>query len=198
MLITGYGHGPVVAGEALVGQPGFWSCHLLGLCADGACGGRAEPEWFGGDGADVDALSEVLFDPERWPVFRVLTGGQGSEGGVVVVYRNLGDEFGVDYLRAGSASCGEVRLSWSELTRLADGPAFGGDGVREWAERFLLLLPCLGGVWEEEAVRGRTAAALRGVGVPEATVEVAAAHLLGHLERRASHDPGWRSPLGGR
>lgn len=187
----------MVAGEALVGRPGFWSCHLLGLCADGACGGCADPAWFGEDGADADALAEVFFDPERWPVFRVLVGGQGSRGGVVVLYRNLGGEFGVNYLRADSASPGEVRLSWSELTRLADGPAFGGDGVRGGAERFLLLLPCLGGAWEEEAVRGRVVAALRAVGAPEGTVEAAADHLLGHLERRPWHDPGGDSPLSG-
>ncbi|RFC77788.1 hypothetical protein DXZ75_08055 [Streptomyces sp. AcE210] len=32
---------------------------------------RPAPERFGDDGADADALSETLFDPERRPVFRV-------------------------------------------------------------------------------------------------------------------------------
>ncbi|MFH9608395.1 hypothetical protein [Streptomyces sp. NPDC017448] len=194
--MTVYGPGPMAAGEALVGRPGFWSCHLLGLCGDGACGERADPAWFGDDGADVDALAETLFDPERWPVFRVPGGGRRSGGGVVVIYRNLGDGTAVDYLR-GEAPHGEVRLSWGELVGAADSSGSADDGVREGAERFLLLLPCLGGMWDEEAVRERTVAALVAVGAPESTVERAAGHLIGHLERRPSHAADWDSPLSG-
>lgn len=84
--------GPWVAGEPLTARPGFWSHHLLGLCGGDA---RGEPEWFGDDGADVDALSEVLMDPEGWPVFRVpLANGHG----IAVVYRNLVGDDGIDYL----------------------------------------------------------------------------------------------------
>ncbi|MFE6759233.1 hypothetical protein ACFVDQ_37545 [Streptomyces sp. NPDC057684] len=68
MLIKGY-DGPLVAGESLLARPGFWSNHLMPLCSDGAGAERPAPEWFGDDGADTDALSETLFDPERWPVF---------------------------------------------------------------------------------------------------------------------------------
>ncbi|MGW4357419.1 hypothetical protein [Streptomyces sp. b94] len=213
MVITGYGDGPTVVGEALVGRAGFWGCHLLGLCAEGACDERAEPAWFGGDGADADALAEVLFDPERWPVFRVPVEGAAPGGGVAVVYRNLDGDGGVEYRRTGGVTgavtgavtggatgggTGDVRLSWGELVAVADGPGGGGDGVSDRDERFLLLLPCLRGTWEEAVARERVVAALVAVGAPEDTVERAAGHLLGHLERRAVHEPGWKSPLSGR
>ncbi|MFB7225569.1 hypothetical protein [Streptomyces sp. NPDC056227] len=65
MLIKGYDDGPLVAGESLLARPGFWSNYLLVMCNDGACAERSAPEWFGDDGADDDAMSEVLFDPDR-------------------------------------------------------------------------------------------------------------------------------------
>ncbi|MEU4919170.1 hypothetical protein AB0G29_07325 [Streptomyces parvus] len=203
MLIEGYGHGPVVAGESLVGRRGFWANHLLAMCGDGTCAERAVPEWFGGDGADADALAEVLFDPEQWPVFRVLVPDGHSVPGLVVVYRNLGDEFGVDYLPgapgtgAGLSSGPVPGLSWQELTRVADCPEPPAEGVQDRSGRFLLLLPLLSGEWPDEAVRERIVAALVAVGAPGDSVGRAAGHLLGHLERRALHDSGWGSPLSG-
>ncbi|MCC8480763.1 hypothetical protein LMJ41_23195 [Streptomyces globisporus] len=201
MLIEGYGHGPVVAGEPLMGRRGFWANHLLALCGDGTCAGRAGPEWFGGDGGDADALAEVLLNPEQWPVFRVLVPDGHLACGVVVVYRNLVDEFGVDYLPGGPGaglSSGLVSgLSWRELTRVADCPEPPADGVQGVSGRFLLLLPLLSGEWPDEVVRERIVAALVAVGAPEGTVGRAAGHLLGHLERRALHDSGWGSPLSG-
>ncbi|MGW6464052.1 hypothetical protein [Streptomyces rubiginosohelvolus] len=201
MLIEGYGHGPVVAGESLVERRGFWANHLLAMCGDGTCAERAVPEWFGGDGADADALAEVLFDPEHWPVFRVLVPDGHSVPGVVVVYRNLVDEFGVDHLHGGQdTGAGLSRLSglsWQDLNRVADCPEPPAEGVQDVSGRFLLLLPLLSGEWSDEVVRERTVAALVAVGAPEGTVGRAAGHLLGHLERRAVHDSGWGSPLSG-
>ncbi|MEV8005324.1 hypothetical protein AB0P10_21940 [Streptomyces parvus] len=205
MLIEGYGHGPVVAGESLLGRRGFWTNHLLALCGDGTCAGRADPEWFGGDGGDADALAELLFDPEQWPVFRVLVPDGHPASGVVVVYRNLVDEFGVDYLPGGPTTGTGTGfspalvsgLSWRELVRVADCPEPPADGVQEASGRFLLLLPLLSGEWSDEVVRERIIADLVAVGAPECTVGRAAGHLLGHLERRALHDAGWGSPLSG-
>lgn len=195
MLIKGYGHGPVVAGESLVERRGFWANHLLTMCGDGACAERADPEWFGGDGADVDALAEILFGPGNWPVFRVSVPDGQPCPGVVVVYRNLVDEFGVDYLVGGRDM--SSRLSWHELVRVADCPEPSAECVQDVSGRFLLLLPLLGGAWSEEVVRERIVADLVAVGAPEDTVGRAAGHLLGHLERRALHDSAWGSPLSG-
>ncbi|MFF4426318.1 hypothetical protein ACFY04_37070 [Streptomyces sp. NPDC001549] len=67
------------------------------MCSDGACTERPAPEWFGDDGADADAVSEVLLDPEHSPAFRVPTeGGPGA----VVIYRNLVGDDGTDHLLA--------------------------------------------------------------------------------------------------
>ncbi|MCT6775615.1 hypothetical protein LXH09_03040 [Streptomyces sp. CS7] len=199
MLIEGYGHGPVVAGESLVGRRGFWANHLLAMCGDGTCAERAVPEWFGGDGADADALAEVLFDPEQWPVFRVLVPDGHPVSGVVVVYRNLVDEFGVDHLPGGPGTgAGLISgLSWQQLIRVAECTEPSAEGVQDVSGRLLLLLPLLSGEWSGDLVRERIVAALVAVGAPEYTVGRAAGHLLRHLERRALHDSGWGSPLSG-
>ncbi len=180
-----------------MGRRGFWANHLLAMCGDGTCAEWAVPEWFGGDGADADALAEVLFDSEQWPVFRVLVPDGHQVSGVVVVYRNFADEFGVDYLLGGQDRCLVAGLSWQELIRVADCSEPPADGVQDVSGRFLLLLPLLSGEWSGDVVRERIAAALVAVGAPEGTVGRAAGHLLGHLERRAVHDSGWSSPLSG-
>lgn len=95
MLIMGYDGGPLVAGESLLARPGFWSNYLMAMSGGGSSAAHADPECFGDDGADTDALSEVLLDPERWPVFRV----PAEDGpGAVVIYRNLIGDYGIDYL----------------------------------------------------------------------------------------------------
>ncbi|MFJ3766231.1 hypothetical protein ACWEPZ_15125 [Streptomyces sp. NPDC004288] len=206
MLIKGYDVGPLVAGESLLARPGFWSNYLLSMCSDGGCAERPVPEWFGEDGADVDALSEVLFDPEGWPVFRV----PAEDGpGAVVIYRNLDGDYGTDYLLTRSGrSCVEqiaswdgdfsgTGLTWRELIRIADSPSFAADGVHDTAVRFLLLLPLLSDPDVPESASARIAAALAVAGAPRDTASIAAEHLLAHLTRRSRHDSSWASPLSG-
>ncbi|MFD9607923.1 hypothetical protein ACFWWS_00990 [Streptomyces sp. NPDC059083] len=206
MLIKGYDVGPLVAGESLLARPGFWSNYLLSMCSDGGCAERPVPEWFGEDGADVDALSEVLFDPEGWPVFRV----PAEDGpGAVVIYRNLDGDYGTDYLLTRSGrSCAEqiaswdgdfsgTGLTWRELIRIADSPSFAADGVHDTAVRFLLLLPLLSDPDVPESASARIAAALAVAGAPGDTASIAAEHLLAHLTRRSRHDSSWASPLSG-
>lgn len=203
MLIEGYDVGPLVAGESLLARPGFWANYLLAICSDG---GRPVPEWFGEDGADVDALSEVLFDPERWPVFRV----PAEDGrGVVVIYRNLDGDYGADYLFTHPGiSCVELiaswdgdfsgtGLTWCELIRIADSPSFAAEGVQDTAIRCLLLLPLLTDPDVPATASARLLAALVAVGAPQDTASIAAEHLLAHLTRRPRHDPTWASPLSG-
>ncbi|MEU7036385.1 hypothetical protein ABZ958_22245 [Streptomyces sp. NPDC046237] len=209
MLIEGYDHGPLEAGEPLVARPGFWSNYLSEICVGGTGGagtGHPLPEWFGEDGADVDALSEVLFDPERLPVFRV-PGADGS--GVVVVLRNLPGDYGIDFvLTRPVEDCvqqtatweGELsgaELTWPELVRIADSPAADAEGVDDPAARLLLLLPLLNGLDMPEGASGRLSAALTSVGVTQDLALSTAERLLTGLTGKAWHDPAWGSPLSG-
>lgn len=202
--IQGYDDGPLVAGEPLLGRPGFWSNHLMAMCADGTCGGRPAPEWFGDDGADADAMSESLFDPERWPAFRV----PAAEGpGVVVIYRNLVGDYGIDYLLTppgrsyaqqipkGEGHLSGSGLAWQELVRVADTPSCANDGVHDAAARLLLVLPLFNDLDIPSAALARISAALTAVGAPPDTAKETAQHLIDHLARRTSHDPRWGSPL---
>lgn len=147
MLITGYDVGPLVPGEPLLLHPGFWSNYLLAMCSDGGCAERPVPEWFGEDGADADALSEVLLDPEHWPVFRM----PAEDGpGAVVIYRNLDGDYGTDYLlthpdrsyaqqiASWDGDFSGTGLTWHELIRIADSPFLTDEGVQDTATRFLL------------------------------------------------------------
>lgn len=206
MLIKGYDVGPLVPGESLLAHSGFWSNYLLAMCSDGGCAERPVPEWFGEDGADVDALSEVLFDPERWPVFRV----PAEDGpGAVVIYRNLDGDYGTDYLLTHPGrSYGEqiaswdgdfsgTGLTWRELIRIADSPSFAAEGVQDTAIRFLLLLPLLTDPDVPETASARLMAALVVVGAPQDTAPITAEHLMAHLTTRSRHDPTWASPLSG-
>ncbi|MFF9070130.1 hypothetical protein ACF09E_32765 [Streptomyces sp. NPDC014891] len=206
MLIKGYDVGPLVPGESLLVHPGFWSNYLLAMCSDGGCAERSVPEWFGEDGADVDAVSEVLFDPERWPAFRVPAKDSPE---AVVIYRNLDGDYGTDYLLTHPGrSCAEqiaswdgdfsgTGLSWHELIRIADSPSRADEGVQDTAPRFLLLLPLLTDPDVPETASVRLIAALTAVGAPQDTASLAAEHLLAHLTRRSGHDPAWTSPLSG-
>ncbi|MFF5507108.1 hypothetical protein ACFY4Q_03015 [[Kitasatospora] papulosa] len=206
MLIKGYDVGPLVAGESLLGRPGFWSNYLLAMCSDGGCAERPVPEWFGEDGADADALSEVLFDPERWPVFRVPA---DDRPGAVVIYRNLYGDYGTDYLlylpgrsrveriASWDGDFSGTGLTWRELIRITDSPSLAAEGVQATAIRCLLLLPLLTDPDVPESASARLIAALAVVGAPQDTASITAEHLLAHLARRSRHNPTWASPLSG-
>ncbi|WP_406858787.1 hypothetical protein ABZO31_00440 [Streptomyces sp. HUAS MG47] len=166
------------AGESLLVHPGFWSNYLLAMCSDGGCAERPVPEWFGEDGADVDALSEVLFNPDHWPVFRV----PADDGpGAVVIYRNLDGDYGTDYLitHPGRSHAEQIAswdgdfsgagLTWSELTQIADNPSLADEGVQDAATRLLLLLPLLTDLDVQETASARLIAALTATGTPQDT-----------------------------
>ncbi|MGW7319292.1 hypothetical protein [Streptomyces sp. NPDC054854] len=206
MLINGYDDGPLVAGESLLAHRGFWSNYLLVICADEACAEQPTPEWFGDDGADTDALSEVLFDTECWPTFRVPDeGGHGA----VVIYRNLADDYGTDYLlthpdggRAQQIASWEAEfsgrgLTWYELVHIAESPSAACEGVQDTAARLLLLLPLLTDPDLPNEVPAKLTVALTAVGAPQDTASATAEHLLAHLEKRSVHDATWKSPLSG-
>ncbi|MFB7293796.1 hypothetical protein [Actinacidiphila glaucinigra] len=213
MLIKGYDHGPLTAGETLTDRPGFWANHLLGWCQAGPDGARPEPEWFGDDGADTDALAEVLYDGRAWPVLRVPFGGGHC---AAAVFRNLDGDPGLDFLlthpgwtRAETLlsydgdRCGPG-LRWRQLLHVAAsvpdaGPGHGPDeGLSDPAARLLLLLPLLtdGPRHAAEAVP-RIASALTAVGAPGETAALAARCLIGGTQDGIWHEPTWRSPLSG-
>ncbi|MET9403140.1 hypothetical protein [Kitasatospora sp. NPDC002965] len=206
MLIKGYDVGPLASGEPLLFHPGFWSNYLLAMCSAGGCAERPVPEWFGEDGADVDGLSEVLFDPEHWPVFRM----PAEDGpGVVVIYRNLEGDYGTDYLlthpgrgyveqlASWDGEFSGTGLTWQELIRIADSPSLADEGVQDAASRFLLLFPLLTDLDVPEGASARLIAVLTAIGAPQDTSSLAAEHLLAHLTRRSRHDPAWTSHLSG-
>ncbi|WP_406212089.1 hypothetical protein [Streptomyces canus] len=206
MLIKGYDDGPLVAGESLLARLGFWSNYLPMMCSDGACVERPAPEWFGDDGADVDAMSEILFDPEHWPAFRV----PAEDGpGAVVIYRNLVGDYGTAYLlthpdrsyaqqiASWEGDFSGIGLTWHELVRIADNPSAAAEGVHATAARLLLVLPLLTDRDLPDVTPARLTAALTSVGAPQDTASTTAEHLLAHLERRSRHDPTWESPLRG-
>ncbi|MGW2554238.1 hypothetical protein [Streptomyces sp. NPDC001635] len=203
MLIEGYNGGPLVAGDPLVDRPGFWSNHLWGPCCRDA---GAEPEWFGDDGADVDAMSDLLMDPERWPVFRMPVEG-GYEA--VVVYRNLVGDYGVDYLFTHPSWSGARQiagwdgdlhgdtLTWRDLIRIVDSPSSAAEGIEDPAARLLLLLPLLTEHAPSDGAAATLTAALVAVGVSQDIAPTTAQHLLEHSAGSVWHESTWGSPFSG-
>jgi hypothetical protein len=73
----------------------------------------------------------------------------------VVIYRNLDDDYGTDYLitHPGRSHAEQIAswdgnfsgtgLTWPELTQIADNPSLADEGVQDTAPRLLLLLPLL-------------------------------------------------------
>lgn len=151
MLIKGFENAPLTEGEDLLALPGFWAAYLMWLS-------RTEeydpvPEWFGVDGADVDAACDALSDEDRWPVFRIPFAGDHT---AVVLGYNLPDDPGTEYFithpewgrhghlaTVGGHQAGPG-LSWRELTHIARTPDLNAPGVHAEYARLLLLLPALG------------------------------------------------------
>jgi hypothetical protein len=187
MLIKGYEYGPLVPGEGLLDRPGFWANHLLGLCSFDSDGPRPAPEWFGDDGADTDAMSEALMDDQQWPVFRIPFDGSHS---ILVVYRNLVGDYGVDYLlnhpdwtrsKALASFDGDWSgpgLSWRDLVQISDTPDSDTIGIHDPASRLLLLLPVLRADKLPSGATARVGTALSAVGVPRGTALDVAERLL--------------------
>ncbi|WP_208615454.1 hypothetical protein [Streptomyces rubellomurinus] len=206
MLIKGYDYGPLVAGERLLQCAGFWSSHLLAMCRFTPGETRPAPEWFGDDGADTDALAEVLLDDQAWPAFRIpFKGGHSA----VVVYRNLIGDFGVDYLLTQpvwprkedlSSYDGDwygPGLSWRDIAHIAEAPNPTEPGVHDTAARLLLLLPLLADDELPPEAPAWVNAALTVIGAPEDSAQDTADHLLRNRRPAARRRGGVDSPLSG-
>lgn len=206
MLIKGYEYGPLVPGEVLLDRRGLWANHLLGLCGPDSEGSRPGPEWFGDDDADTDAMSEVLMDDQRWPVFRIPFDGGHS---ILVVYRNLVGDYGVDYLLnhpdwtrpetlAGfDGDWSGPGLSWRDLVQISDTPDPDSLGVHDPASRLLLLLPALRTGELPSGAEVRVGAALSAVGIPRSTALEVAKRLLEGRKPTSERADASASPLSG-
>ncbi|MFJ8476932.1 hypothetical protein [Kitasatospora sp. NPDC094011] len=201
MLIKGHDDGP------LVERAGFWSHHPLAMCRFAPDDARPVPEWFGDDGADTDALSEVLLDDRAWPVFRIPFHGGHS---VVLVHRNLIGDYGTDYLlthgdwpRAEqlAGSDGDCwygpGLSWHDLVHIAGTPDPTAPGVHDTPARLLLLLPLLTEDVLPPEAPAVVSAALTANGAPGDSARDTADHLLRNRRPAAGHPGGTDSPLSG-
>jgi hypothetical protein len=176
----------LVDGWDLVTGPAFWAAHLLRQ-------GYDEDVILPGFGVEEPAAQEVfdrLAEADRWPAFRIEVDPQRS---LVVVYRNLAEDAGVDYLleSAGrdavllSALEGSFRgpgISWLEILRVSR--RSGADGID--GRKLLLLWP----------MSGDTAAVPNaGPVVAEALREVGAAGDLDELTELLVEDhPMWDLP----
>ncbi|MET9612851.1 hypothetical protein [Kitasatospora indigofera] len=206
MLIKGYDLGPLVAGEWLLDRAGFWAGHLLAVCRFTPGEARPVPEWFGDDGADTDALSEVLLDDQAWPAIRLPCQGGHS---AVVVHRNLIGDYGIDYLLTRpdrprpeelSSFDGDWSgpgLSWRDLVHIAGTPDLSAPGVHDGAARLLLLLPLLADDALPPEASARVNAALTAVGAPGESAQHTADHLLRNRRPAMSGHGCADSPLSG-
>ncbi|MCZ7427799.1 MULTISPECIES: hypothetical protein [Micromonospora] len=134
----------VHAADGVVGYPAFW-LHFL----SGPLGAHRESEAaFGVQAADYDAMCDVLNDPERWPAVSVRLDG---EVWLRIVYRNLEDEAGLDFVEDRPGRPAKVvasveghgftsAMTWAELLAAAALP----DERLTWAQRLILMLPMLG------------------------------------------------------
>lgn len=163
LKIPGYADGPLIDGSSFLDEPLFWPNHL----GSSLRGEEAQAIAFG---PDWDAAKEVyrqVSDEGQWPAFSVglLTGHV-----IHVVYRNMADDMGTDYLvhhpewddtAALAVDDGHFMgpgLSWRELVAVADQP--GSDGVTDPDARLLLLFPMLGDADVPEDAATRLASAL--------------------------------------
>ncbi|MEV1319506.1 hypothetical protein AB0J14_25900 [Micromonospora arborensis] len=150
MKIPGYEDFPLIDGTPFLAEPIFWPTYLCDTLA--SSDPSVVTEAFEVDESACLSYFSLLTDADRWPVFPI-----GLRGGheVDVVYRNLTDDLGTEYILCRSngehpidlANAGghEFRpgLSWPELIAVASwsGAPYG---VTVPQQRLLLLLPAFG------------------------------------------------------
>ncbi|MEV6019217.1 MULTISPECIES: hypothetical protein [unclassified Streptomyces] len=177
-----YASSPVVDGQSLLDEPGFWPAYLADL-AEGFT-----PEDFGSDAGDADAMLDRLHDPSAWPMFTVPLDG----GFTIIVHFNSGEEFTTtdcflthpdwrqdlvlssdDQDRVGPGLC------WPELAAVLEAP-MDAAGVLDSHARLFLLLPVLGDAAVPEEAVTVVVEALVAQGAPEASQALAGRLLRGH------------------
>ncbi|MEU6749014.1 hypothetical protein ABZ914_22580 [Spirillospora sp. NPDC046719] len=150
VLIDGYENAPLVDGTALLTERLFWPTYLAAWTdlEDDTVIDAA----FSVERDELEAFYGQLTALERWPVLAVplRAGAQ-----IVVIFRNLEDDTGVDLLLQTPDSKGVMKwarldghflvpgLSWPELAEISSRPG-SRYGVTESHARMLLLLPFTG------------------------------------------------------
>ncbi|WP_254898172.1 hypothetical protein [Kitasatospora sp. NA04385] len=180
--IPGYDSGPLAHLPELLDEPRFWLGHLYS-CVQSE---EAEELLFGADYDAAEDFHRRLSGRADWPVFTVPV----TAGRLHVVYRNLEEDTGTDYLlhhpgwdRAELLAQDDGHfmgpgLSWPELTAAADNGLAGGSTTDPDA-RLLLLLPAFGDTALPAAAAERLAEALRNRTAVEDPEQLAAALLEG-------------------
>ncbi|MGW2376711.1 hypothetical protein [Kitasatospora sp. NPDC001683] len=180
--IPGFEDEEVLLGESLADEPAFWLAHLLLVAGHDV----AEPEAYGVPQEAYEALLERLFDTEAPTLLLRVPFRHGHTA--CVIYQNFEDENDTDFVvhhpdwgrlgflgQFGPHGSGPG-LSWPELVNLADSQGDPvAEGLRDRAQRFLLLLPALGDAETPlEEAQQAVAEALAAVGLrPDAVGELA-------------------------
>ncbi|MFG2910248.1 hypothetical protein ACGF13_35015 [Kitasatospora sp. NPDC048286] len=179
--IPGYESGRLAHRPELLEDPLFWPGHLYS-CAQGE---ETEKLLFGADYEAALDFHHRMLERRDWPVFTVPVNA-GCR--LHIVYRNLEDDAGTDYLlhhpgwdRAELLASDDGHfmgpaLSWPELTAAADNGPEGGSTIDPHA-RLLLLLPAFGDAAVPATAVERLAAALRARTAVEHPERLAAALL---------------------
>lgn len=173
------GPGLAFDGAELLDLRGFWPVHFIGILEADLDEDLAR--LFGVEVDVIRAAYRRLTDPAAWPVFFVDLGGDAR---LAVVYRNVAEDEGVDYLllpRAGQDSMNIATLegmldgpgiSWPELVAVSDRQPT----TVARARTLLLLAPMLGdAAAESRTATDRIADALRTVGIAGQVGEIAKA-----------------------
>ncbi|MFI9318688.1 hypothetical protein ACIGXI_02710 [Kitasatospora aureofaciens] len=190
--LPGFEDEELLPGEALATEPAFWLAHLV-LITDHQA---EDPEVYGVAPDAYRAMLERLFGAEAPTLLLRVPFRHGHTA--CVIYQNFEDECDTDFLvhhpawgrfgflgQFGPHGSGPG-LSWPELVSLVRSEADpDAEGLRDHAQRLLLLLPALGDADTPlEEARRTVAGALAAVGFrPDVVVEFAA-QLLGEPERK--------------
>ncbi|MFB7112160.1 hypothetical protein [Streptomyces sp. NPDC056190] len=180
--IPGYEDGPLAHLPELLGEPLFWLGHLYS-CVQSE---EVEELLFGADYDAAEDFHRQLSGRADWPTFTVPV----TAGRLHIVYRNLEEDAGTDYLlhhpdwdRAELLASDDGHfmgpgLSWAELTSAADNGSAGGS-TTDPHSRLLLLLPAFGDAAVPATAAERLAAALRARTAVEDPDQLAVALLEG-------------------
>lgn len=181
-LIPGYDSDALAHLPELLNEPLFWLGHLYS-CVQSE---EAEELLFGADYDAAEDFHRQISGRADWPTFTVPV----TAGRLHIVYRNLAEDAGTDYLlhhpdwdRAELLARDDGHfmgpgLSWPELTAAADNGLAGGS-TTDPHSRLLLLLPAFGDAALPAGAAGRLAAALRARTAVEDPEQLAAALMEG-------------------